>query len=116
MKISTAGFAALLTLVGSVAGAADWFDNVAGVVPRVEPWSDGSIWLARPLSSLSAVALLGRSSSCSITQIHLIPPAGQERAWLAVLLSAMAAGQAISVYGDCVPANSRIDATRLVIE
>ena len=103
-------------LAASSASAADWFDDAGASVGRIESWPDGSIWLSIPASSSSAVNLPGRTSTCTVTQIHLLPPAGQEKAWLAVVLSAAANGKALSLFGDCVPSNTRIDATRLVSE
>jgi len=103
-------------LAASSASAADWFDNAGAYMGRIEPWSDGSIWLSIAASSSGPANLPGRASSCTVTQIHLLPPTGQEKAWLAVVLSAATTGKAISVFGECVPSNTRIDATRLVSE
>jgi hypothetical protein len=109
-------FCAASLLANTAANAADWFDNAGASMGRIEPSSDGSVWLMVPVSAPAPVNLVGHSSTCLVTQIHLIPPANQEKAWLATLLAAAAAGKAISVYGDCYPSNSRMDATRLVIE
>jgi hypothetical protein len=96
--------------------SADWFDNAGAFMGRIEPWSDGTIWLLIPGTSPSAITLQGRTSTCSVSQIHLLPPAGQEKAWLAVLLSAAATGKGVTVFGECISSNTRIDATRLVVE
>jgi hypothetical protein len=82
---------------------------------RIEPWPDGTIWVSLPGTATAAITLPGRTSTCLVSQVHLLSPSGQEKAWLAALLSAAAQGKAISVCGDCVPANTRIDATPLVI-
>jgi hypothetical protein len=45
-----------------------------------------------------------------------MPPAGQEKAWLSVLLSAAAQGKSVAIFGECYSVNTRVDATRLVID
>ncbi len=116
MKIKVALFGLLSLLCVSVADAADWFENAGSHMGRIEPSSDGSIWLMVPWSSPNAVTVSGHTSSCSVSQIHLLPPTGQEKAWLAALLAAAAAGKGVAVYGECVETNYRIDATRLVVD
>jgi hypothetical protein len=107
----------VLLFLASASQAGDWFLNVGAPMGRIEPAADGSTWLMRPFSDQSAVSVTGMSgSTCLITQIHLIPSAGQEKAWLATLLAAWTAGKRIAVYADCVASSSRLDATRLVIE
>src|SRR5262245_52720847 len=117
MRIASIVCAAMMAGLSAATNAADWFDNVGAQMGRIEPWSDGSIWLSIPLSAGgNPISVLGRTSSCSITQIHLVPPVGQEKAWLAALLAATSAGKAVAVFGECVASNSRIDASRLVVD
>jgi hypothetical protein len=109
--------AAFFVSVSLSVEAADWYDNVAASMGNIEEWPDGSIWLSVPLSSNGApVTIVGSSNSCNVTQIHLIPPAGKEKEWLSMVLSASAAGKRMRAYGDCVPGNYRLDASRFVIE
>ena len=103
----------IAVLCVSAAEAADWYDNVGPVLGRIEPMPDGSIYLG---NTGIGMLVTGHSTSCSISQIHLLPPSGQEKAWLATLLAATMAGKAVHVYGECVQSNYRIDATRLLVE
>lgn len=108
---------AMILLIGvlcmATAEAADWYDNVGPGLGRIEPWPDGSIYL---MNTGIAVLVNGHAITYSITQIHLLPPSGQEKAWLAALLAATMAGKAVHVYGECVQSNYRIDSTRLNVE
>lgn len=99
------------------AHAADWYNDVGIAMGRVEQWSDGSIYLMVPSARNGApVTLQGASTSCSVTQIHLIPPSGKEKEWLAMVLAATMSGKSVNVFGDCVVSSYRIDANRLVVE
>jgi hypothetical protein len=115
MMIYRALLVLLLFAAASSVSAADWFYNVAPKMGRIEQWSDGTIYWSIS-SNGSAVTLSGTSTSCLVTQIHLIPPVGREKEWLGMLLSATMAGKTAHVFGDCITSNTRIDATRLVIE
>lgn len=55
-------------LAASAAHAGDWFDNVGASLGRIEPWSDGSLWLSLPASNPNPVTISGHSGSCTVTQ------------------------------------------------
>ncbi len=106
-------FAGILTTLSASANAADWYDNAALNMGRVEQGANGVIWLVR---ASGTVEVPGNSSSCIVNAIQLIPPTGKEKDWLAMVLSATIAGKALNVYGDCDQANYRINVNRLVIK
>lgn len=99
------------------ASADDWYIGVQADMGSVEQASDQTIWLLNLSgNTVTVTGQSGPSSTCTIDQIHLIPPAGEASAWLAMVLTAIAAGDSIRVYGTCVSSDARIDASRMVVD
>ncbi len=107
-----------LLAAASVAGAADWYDNVSLKLERVEQDASGVIYLMVNTwaSGGTGVTVTGHATSCYVTSVRLTAPSGKEKEWLSMVLAATLAGKSVSVYGECNAAGYYIDGSRLIVE
>lgn len=97
------------------ATAADWFDRVSERLQFIEQTASGQIKLAVNNGGI-AIAIPGRSSTCSATSVLITAPAGKEKDWLAMVMAAVLSGNALTVYGECNASTWQIESNRILID
>jgi|SRR5688572_25485802 hypothetical protein len=118
MKFRGAVFSALLAFAASTTNAADWYPRASAKTEMIEQDASGAIILGVNTwnNGGAAVPVSGHNGTCNITAIRLVPPAGREKDWLAMVLAATMSGNAISVYGECSASTWQIIGTRILVE
>jgi hypothetical protein len=115
--------AAMLCVAAAISGVAgpvycaDWYLNVASGLGRFESFNASSFYLSVPWSNPSLVNRTSVSGEqCTFNQIQFTAPSADLRKdWLAMAMTAIAAGQRIDVFGACNSSISTLVVSRLVV-
>lgn len=103
MRIVKIGWIVIAGAMAQAFGGTGWHKVSTSDFRRLEEINGSTkVILARPWGAAEvSIAQPDGSSPCSCGQLELTPPAGKESRWLAILLSALATGQTLYVYGNC---------------
>jgi len=107
----------LLLFAQAQAHASDWYLDVASRLGKVEAYDDTSFYLGVPWSNPVAISQTGRAGeSCTFSQVQFVAPSADRRKeWIALLMTALAAGHRVDVFASCNSGLSTLVVSRLVI-
>lgn len=105
------GLAIIIGAISQSMAGNGWWTISTSDFYRLEPMSNPSLltlnlaWY-RPAITVNGPDGLG---NCVVSQVNLTPPLGKENQWMSLLLSGIATGKRLSIYGNCADASIDVD-------